>query len=1319
MKHTTFRSKQMKKSIIPILAAYALVLAAGEEDVLFRNTFNSFSVNAEKSAAPKCLNWRNPSLELRAFPGVKGKGNAVSLSDREFLKYAGEKNLNPAEGTVSFWIAPGMDLPPKNQHVFCAIALPSGTLTLQQSRDYPEKLLLTFAVPPIAGKGGAWQVFRARHDTPEGFFRKNVWHKIDIVWTEQKIALYLDGSLRKIKPHENWYKISPSVALLPPGTLRKAPLTSQNFISFNQQIVKKETVEGNSTAYDEIEIRNRALDENEIRGGYEKYYEGSFLKSLRKPFFSLPLAEKGVTPDGKIEKEEWRDAVTLPLAMSRDTLEIFNPFGARASLKSDGTYLYAAFEIDLPPSPPVHSKKDSPVYEDDCFELHLFHPATKAQYQFVVNSLGGIYDARPTDPQPALWNSSARAASARTEKGWSAELAVPLSDLGNPAPGSLWKCNIASSATFGKKRVYNMLSSSKLGFANENAMASFRWSRNPGGFDFSKMSVSKSGTLETGIRAGDGIRCSAVIDSEKESSAKYPFNLAGKVWTITRPPGRHIFRLDVSGAEGQELLRYDYLYEVKRPLELEYGFYPSKKEMRVHFTLHNLTRQQTESLKTKGFPFTCALNAPDGKTLSSLSGRTQETASSCIMSVPTEKLYTGVWHLRLQIHDRDFEGNVTKTFRVPDLTFLRSKKVMKDTNVPPPWTPVKRTSEKKWSVFGRKYCFEKGPWPSQIESGGENIFTVSPKIILSPGGEIKWDGFLEKQDAPDHAAFSGSGMNQRFRIVWRGELWFDGMYKLDWTVEPLGKSGKVESLALTWKSAEKLGQYVTTPVFRPWAGKEMALRYDPYNASEVLLWHSGNRNGLSWWCKSDANWVNARGEKQIRLKKEAGVLGVSVGIISQPVTLSGKAFYTMTMTATPTRPRPPHFRTFNYECLTEGTYAMTSGWGSYTASRMWADDTIAWTSNIPRDPEGYRRLIRTRREKEKIRLFCYAMPTHLAEIEDEYDYFYSECATIPGVFWQGTSKTDGRPYYTKPCCQDTAVCDLMLWRLERMFKLLPGLGGIYHDICVERVCTNPAHGCGGTDAFGKQFATTNALSLREYLMRVYKLTRAMNMEMMNHGHDKFNPIAHSFGDCWYPGEEITQLELASNPRYFYCDGRPREEYQFRFNSYAHGMGINLLVRGASPSVAQMRPYMDYFSGEGYFRQYTTPSLIFDFNAKTTMANRKLQGRLWMLKKNIDIDKADFRGYWVYPHIKSASEGVFASYYKWEKPSPYKIVITAGNLSRRKVKAALTADFRKMGINPEHAKFYDLWNGEKEIPATELMNRELETPGFMIVGIKTS
>ncbi len=114
----------------------------------------------------------------------------------------------------------------------------------------------------------------------------------------------------------------------------------------------------------------------------------------------------------------------------------------RVSALWDDTNLYIAAQLHDPVLDPAGNRlgdfrktvaqHDGPVWNDDCIEVFI-DPTCEGRdyYQFVVNALGTIYDARGQD---ARFESGAVAAARVGEGRWTMELAVPLKSLGIRAP---------------------------------------------------------------------------------------------------------------------------------------------------------------------------------------------------------------------------------------------------------------------------------------------------------------------------------------------------------------------------------------------------------------------------------------------------------------------------------------------------------------------------------------------------------------------------------------------------------------------------------------------------------------------------------------------------------------------------------------------------------------------------------------------------------------------------------------------------------------------------------------------------------------------
>jgi hypothetical protein len=99
-------------------------------------------------------------------------------------------------------------------------------------------------------------------------------------------------------------------------------------------------------------------------------------------------------------------------------------------------------------------KPDDDVLSDDSVLLFVQPGGSGAMYEFDVNSIGTLFDARSEKSdlwgaRDASWNSGAKAAGAQEDGYWTAELAIPWSALGlnaPPAGGDSWPLGLARHA---------------------------------------------------------------------------------------------------------------------------------------------------------------------------------------------------------------------------------------------------------------------------------------------------------------------------------------------------------------------------------------------------------------------------------------------------------------------------------------------------------------------------------------------------------------------------------------------------------------------------------------------------------------------------------------------------------------------------------------------------------------------------------------------------------------------------------------------------------------------------------------------------------
>ena len=172
------------------------------------------------------------------------------------------------------------------------------------------------------------------------------------------------------------------------------------------------------------------------------------LLSLPTPLIVVVKTPKPPVIDGRIGPGEWRYATAtsglLNLADGNPATET-----TVVQMTYDAERLYFAFEARLATeqAPAAsESNRDGGVWADDSIELFLQPPdiAQDKFYHFIGNSIATVFDRFGAD---TTWNASWEFACQTGIDAWTAELAVPLSDLGQTDPtGNTWRVNFARNA---------------------------------------------------------------------------------------------------------------------------------------------------------------------------------------------------------------------------------------------------------------------------------------------------------------------------------------------------------------------------------------------------------------------------------------------------------------------------------------------------------------------------------------------------------------------------------------------------------------------------------------------------------------------------------------------------------------------------------------------------------------------------------------------------------------------------------------------------------------------------------------------------------
>ena len=96
----------------------------------------------------------------------------------------------------------------------------------------------------------------------------------------------------------------------------------------------------------------------------------------------------------------------------------------------DDLFLYLRYTVQTGEPPAAQFKEhDSTIFRDDSIEAIFAGVEDDGFAQIIVNANAAIYDSNRRDGEPSGWDSTAKAAAGKEEKGWWATLAIPRAEI--------------------------------------------------------------------------------------------------------------------------------------------------------------------------------------------------------------------------------------------------------------------------------------------------------------------------------------------------------------------------------------------------------------------------------------------------------------------------------------------------------------------------------------------------------------------------------------------------------------------------------------------------------------------------------------------------------------------------------------------------------------------------------------------------------------------------------------------------------------------------------------------------------------------------
>ena len=575
--------------------------------------------------------------------------------------------------------------------------------------------------------------------------------------------------------------------------------------------------------------------------------------------------------------------------------------------------------------------------------------------------------------------------------------------------------------------------------------------------------------------------------------------------------------------------------------------------------------------------------------------------------------------------------------------------------VPKPWTPVEGDATRV-RMWGREYRFDRAPMPRMITSQDMPVLAAPVSLKIDTGAGLvapDWEATRVSERRPDAIARTGNGATGGLKVSFRSTVELDGMMRVDLTLAPAQGKAKVTALQLEVPVRAPHGDYVLTPVLNDWKSGKIALDF------RHVVWLTGHHTGLCWFAESHANWVAGKSVNPIEIVKSDGASVLTIRFIDSPVSIDKPISYTFGLQATPVRPLPENWRSFNL-----GGHGKIPG--STASITAWGGGCLKMSAYLePWRPDIMRRVCKKYRDRGEVNV-PYSTPCYMSDHNPIFDFYRLEWRNSEGHKYVGYKHRDGFTYSMVATCPASDYSRLMAYWVENLSRDYD-IGGVYFDCCSPDRCSNSRHGCGGVDAFGRRYATYPIFGLRRVLKRVFTILHSRGKILINHAHSRFVPPCHAFSDYWWPGEQYTS-KLGRNI-YYYADDMDRREWQVELSARNRGVGISFL------------PEYGRGTDKKYRDEETEPSrsllaccVVHDVPCSASWIHLGELEKVWKLYSEFGLSKAKFRPYWEDCPVQ-VDRPLVASAYEL----PNALVIMVANLTPNAAKGALRVDASKLRV----------------------------------------
>jgi hypothetical protein len=1106
--NTRFTLHSLRVWLLTALLCVALGVQAESSSLLFHASFEETATAATATGSPEA------TLKKAAVftEGVSGKALVL---DGTTLLYTQQGNIDRLRGTAVFWIKPlNWDPAKSTKQYFWFFSANKGGGNVDRIQFFKlpnPTLYFMFGeqkhMQTILRGTGDWQ--------------QEQWRCFAIAWDEHWMKLYVDGKL--------YQKLKSSPEHLPVDTGDTIQLGSDQ-----------------ASAFDELRIFNRLLSDDEIRGYY--HVDTMNLQKAAPPVAAsttddirismvIPRVSRPPVLDGRAAAGEWDNTSMLGGFLRLPELE-FTPRQTTMRACYDQQYIYLL--LSSATNGQLQTKateQDGAVYSDDSYEIFFATPEGRKDgivYQLILNSADAHYDARKGDKS---WNSAWKSKSTIADGVWTAEVAIPLQDIG-PAPrqGENWLFNVARNWTNPHaftNPTFNLAYSAAEGFAT--------------------LTFGGEGEFATHRALTRVNQRIADVAGAARTGQEGPVTVHTRIKKATGDVTNKVSLKSFEAIPGEVIFEERREYPAAKSTPAEYAVAPEVKASGQYF-LQTIITAGTSRLFQQVIPFKVAdllavdleflsvprvlnarweLGADIGK-LTKLTCEITDSRGKAVLntSVPAPTGTTGTIPLDIKtLRERQYTLKVTAvgalttvTQTVPFQSFAEAewlgfeKRLRGQHAVMPPWTPVK-VGQGSIDTRMQQYRFGPGPFPTQIIADGQPIlsgpvdlqvtangarqsFTPAPRTVVAQEADIVTHQYK----------LTGKSLDLQVR----SSCEFDGMMRFD--VDLLPKQGQtctLSGLALEIPVRAEIA-LMKLPFF---TGKQKETMFtidctvgDAWaDAFTPHMWVGNDDRGVAWFMESDAQFALKDESRAIELVRRGESVVLRVRIVDTPITLTGKRTYTFGIMGTPSTPLPTNWSVRRLaSCTSTSTRPMiTMGYTTGPEYHV--------RRGVPYPAKDKERFLKTVSTSPGIQNVVYATCNGCGSKVPEYVYYQQE--------WNNPNSRDTWTYLTSGEYHDGACPVSESWRDFFLYACKQardeyGIDGLYYDYGTVMGCSNGAHGC-GYDKGGARQRTFPIFADRELRKNIYRL-------FAEGGRDPYF-VLHNYSQPVAPIASFCQILLDGEP----------------------------------------------------------------------------------------------------------------------------------------------------------------------------------------------